>query len=106
MKWLKTQSEVDARRIMVSGRCSGGIQTLLTEEKGLGARAFIAFAPVAQSWGNRSLDQMLEYAATHAKAGVGNSGAGRADGSVTFLRSLSEPEIDFSPVLCSPCDLT
>ena len=70
MNWLRTQPEVDAGRIVVSGCSFGGIQTLLTAEKGLGARAFIAFAPAAQSWGNRALDQMLEDAVEHAKAPV------------------------------------
>ena len=70
MNWLKTQPEVNASRIVVSGCSFGGIQTLLTAEKGLGARAFIAFAPAAQSWSNPSLDQMLEYAVQHAKAPV------------------------------------
>ena len=70
MMWLKTQPEVDASRIVVSGCSFGGIQTLLTAEKGLGARAFIAFAPAAQSWGNGALDQMLEDAVKHAKAPV------------------------------------
>jgi carboxymethylenebutenolidase len=70
MNWLKTQAEVDASRIVVSGCSFGGIQTLLTAEKGLGARAFIAFAPAAQSWGNGALDQMLEDAVKHAKAPV------------------------------------
>jgi carboxymethylenebutenolidase len=70
MNWLKTQPEVDASRIVVSGCSFGGIQTLLTAEKGLGARAFIAFAPGAQSWGTGALDQMLEGAVKHAKAPV------------------------------------
>ena len=70
MNWLKAQPEVDASRIVVSGCSFGGIQTLLTAEKGLGARAFIAFAPAAQSWGNGALDEMLEYAVEHAKAPV------------------------------------
>ena len=70
LEWLKTQPEVDASRIVVSGCSFGGIQTLLTAEKGLGARAFIAFAPAAQSWGNGTLDQILEYAVGHAKAPV------------------------------------
>lgn len=70
MSWLKTQPEVNASRIVVSGCSFGGIQTLLTAEKGLGARAFIAFAPAAESWSNASLDQMLEYAVKHAKAPV------------------------------------
>ena len=70
MKWLKTRPEVDTDRIVVSGSSFGGIQTLLTAEKGLGARAFVAFAPAAQSWGNATLDQMLEYAVEHSKAPV------------------------------------
>jgi dienelactone hydrolase len=70
MNWLRMQPEVDASRIVVSGCSFGGIQTLLTAEKGLGARAFIAFAPAAQSWGNGALDQMLEDAVQSAKAPV------------------------------------
>lgn len=70
LNWLKTQPEVDANRIVVSGCSFGGIQTLLTAEKGLGAKAFIAFAPAAQSWGNGALDQMLEHAVQHAQAPV------------------------------------
>ena len=70
MNWLKAQPEVDASRIVVSGCSFGGIQTLLTAEKGLGARAFIAFAPAAQSWGNGALDQRLENAVRDAKAPV------------------------------------
>jgi dienelactone hydrolase len=59
-----------SKLIVVSGCSFGGIQTLLTAEKGLGARAFVEFAPGAQSWGNAALDQMLEYAVEHAKAPV------------------------------------
>ena len=70
LAWLKTQPEVDANRIVVSGCSFGGIQTLLTAEKGLGVRAFVAFAPAAQSWGNGALDQILEDAAKRAKAPV------------------------------------
>src|SRR5215469_5425168 len=70
MAWLRTQPEVDANRIVVSGCSFGGIQTLLTAEKGLGARAFVAFAPAAQSWANGALDDRLEDAVKHAKAPV------------------------------------
>ena len=70
INWLKTQADVDARRIVVSGCSFGGIQTLLAAEKGLGARAFIAFAPAAKSWGNDALQQILESAVNHAKAPV------------------------------------
>jgi dienelactone hydrolase len=55
---------------VVSGCSFGGIQTLLTAEKGLGARAFIAFAPAAESWRNESLEQTLEQAVQHAAAPV------------------------------------
>jgi len=70
MGWLKTQPEVDPNRVVVSGCSFGGIQTLLTAEKGLGARAFIAFAPAAQSWGNAALEDMLESAVKYTKAPV------------------------------------
>ena len=70
LNWLKTQTEVDANRIVVSGCSFGGIQTLLTAEKGLGVKAFVAFAPAAQSWANGALDHMLEHAVQHAQAPV------------------------------------
>jgi carboxymethylenebutenolidase len=70
LNWLKTRPDVDANRIVVSGCSFGGIQTLLTAERGLGARAFIAFAPAAQSWGNGALEQMLEHAVQHAQGPV------------------------------------
>ena len=70
LEWLKTQPEVDASRVVVSGCSFGGIQTVLTAAKGLGVRAFVAFAPAAQSWSNGALDQLLEDAVKHAKAPV------------------------------------
>jgi carboxymethylenebutenolidase len=70
MTWLRSQKEVDPDRIVVSGCSFGGIQTLLAAEKGLGARAFIAFAPGAKSWGNGALQGRLENAVRNAKAPV------------------------------------
>jgi len=70
MSWLRDQREVDTNRIVVSACSFGGIQTLLAAEKGLGARAFIAFAPGAKSWGNRELQSRLEHAVQRAKAPV------------------------------------
>jgi len=70
MQWLRSQPQVDANRIVVSGCSFGGIQTLLSAEKELGARAFIAFAPAAESWSNGALRLRLEEAVKSAKAPV------------------------------------
>ncbi|HEV8481975.1 MAG TPA: prolyl oligopeptidase family serine peptidase [Blastocatellia bacterium] len=50
VEWLKEQPFVDKDRIVMSGVSYGGIQTLLTAEKGAGIRAFVAFSPGAMSW--------------------------------------------------------
>jgi dienelactone hydrolase len=66
--WLKQQPYVDPRRIVMSGVSFGGIQTMLSAEKGLGIRAFVPFAPAAMSWGNTELQHRLLEAATKATA--------------------------------------
>ena len=48
--WLARQPYVDAQKMAMSGLSYGGIQTLLAAEKGMGMRAFVAFAPGAMSW--------------------------------------------------------
>ena len=68
--WLKTQPFVDRNRVVMSGVSFGGIQTMLTAEKGLGIRAFVPFAPGAMSWGMKPLQERLEQAAQNAKAPV------------------------------------
>jgi dienelactone hydrolase len=65
--WLKEQPSVDPRRIVVSGVSYGGIQTLLTAEKGLGIRAFVPFAPGAMSFANRALRERMATAVRNAK---------------------------------------
>lgn len=70
VQWLMTRGDVDPQRIIMTGISFGGIQTLLTAEKGLGIRAFIAFAPAAMSWRNVSLRQRLLKAVTKADAPV------------------------------------
>jgi len=66
--WLKARSFVDANQIVMSGLSFGGIQTLLTAEKGLGIRCFVPFAPAAMSWdGVPGLHQRLLKAAKNAK---------------------------------------
>jgi carboxymethylenebutenolidase len=68
---LKRLPEVDPNRIVMSGVSFGGIQTLLAAEKGLGVRAFVAFAPGAMSWGRVSaLGERLRRAVRNAKAPV------------------------------------
>lgn len=68
LDWLKQQAFVDRTRIAVSGCSFGGIQTLITAEKGLGVRAFIPFAPAAMSWANTELQKRLIAAVRQAKA--------------------------------------
>lgn len=48
--WVRQQPWADVQRIAMTGISYGGIQTILTAEKGLGIRAFLPFAPAAQSW--------------------------------------------------------
>jgi carboxymethylenebutenolidase len=71
LAWLKARPEIDPGRVVMSGVSFGGIQTLLAAEKGLGVRAFAAFAPGAMSWRwVTGLDARLEAAAQHAQAPV------------------------------------
>jgi len=66
--WLKEQPFVDRERIIVSGVSYGGIQTLITAEKGLGIRGFVSFAPGAMSFASPALRERMKTAAQHAKA--------------------------------------
>jgi dienelactone hydrolase len=71
LAWLKARPDIDPARIVMSGVSFGGIQTLLAAEKGLGVRAFVAFAPGAMSWRwVIGLDARLEQAVQHAQAPV------------------------------------
>src|SRR6478609_8983733 len=71
LAWMKARPDIDPARIVMSGVSFGGIQTLLAAEKGLGVRAFVAFAPGAMSWRWVSgLDGRLEQAAQRAQAPV------------------------------------
>jgi dienelactone hydrolase len=68
--WLKTWSFVDANRVVMAGLSFGGIQTLISAERDQGVRAFIAFAPAAQTWRNHILRQRLSDAIAGATAPV------------------------------------
>jgi hypothetical protein len=57
------------QHLAMTGISFGGIQTLLTAEKGLGIRAFLAFAPAAQSW-NPVLAEHLKQAVRQARAPI------------------------------------
>ena len=67
--WLKEQQWVVREHIAMTGISFGGIQTLLTAEKGLGIRAFLPFAPAAQSW-NPVLAERLKQAVRRARAPI------------------------------------
>src|SRR5262249_22106755 len=66
--WLKAQPFVDPKQIVMSGVSYGGIETLLSAEKGMGVRAFVPFAPAAMSWANLELRRRLLDAVKNAKA--------------------------------------
>jgi carboxymethylenebutenolidase len=66
--WLMQRPEIDRHRVVMTGVSYGGIQTVLTAEKGLGIRAFLPFAPGAMSWANQALQQRLTQAVRNAKA--------------------------------------
>jgi dienelactone hydrolase len=66
IKWLREQPYVDGRRMAVTGCSYGGIQTLLTAQKGEGLRAAMPFAPGAMSWANTELQQRESEAVRHA----------------------------------------
>jgi carboxymethylenebutenolidase len=66
--WLMQRPEIDRARVVMTGISYGGIQTLLTAEKGLGIRAFLPFAPGAMAWANPAIQARLEQAVRNAKA--------------------------------------
>jgi carboxymethylenebutenolidase len=70
LEWLKRQPFADAKRIVMSGVSYGGIQTLLSAEKGGGVRAFVSFAPAAMSWRMLPLRERLLRAIAGAKTPV------------------------------------
>jgi dienelactone hydrolase len=64
------QPFVDATRVAMVGCSFGGIQTLLSAEKRLGFKAFVAFAPAAMSWASVALRERLKEAVSNATAPV------------------------------------
>jgi carboxymethylenebutenolidase len=70
VEWLMNRPDIDRHHVAMTGISFGGIQTLLTAEKVLGLRAFIAFAPGAMSWRNQALHKRLEQAVRGAKAPI------------------------------------
>ncbi|HEY2415266.1 MAG TPA: prolyl oligopeptidase family serine peptidase [Pirellulaceae bacterium] len=67
LAWLKEQSFVDPTRLVVSGCSYGGIQTLITAEKGLGVKAFLPFAPGAMSFASAPLRERMEQCVKNCK---------------------------------------
>lgn len=58
--WVKQQKWADPQRIAMTGISYGGIQTILTAEKGLGIRAFLPFAPAAETWNSVLADRLKQ----------------------------------------------
>ena len=91
--WLKQQPYVKHDQIYMSGLSYGGIQTLLSAEKGLGLRGFVAFSPAAQSWANDKLRDRLKTAAVNAQPPIfllqaeGDYSTGPYDVIGTYLNS-------------------
>lgn len=70
VKWLLAQRFVKKNQIAMSGVSYGGIQTILTAEKGLGIRAFVPFTPAAMAWPNLELRQRLQNALEKARVPI------------------------------------
>jgi carboxymethylenebutenolidase len=67
--WLKEQKWADPSRIAMMGISFGGTQTILSAEKGMGVKAFLPYAPAAQSW-NPALADRLKKAVRQARAPI------------------------------------
>ncbi len=67
VRFIKTRSDVDTQRLIVTGYSYGGIQTLLTAERGLGIRAAVCFAPGAESWNDGRIRALLKQAVRNAR---------------------------------------
>ena len=68
VEWFKNQPYVERQHIAMTGISYGGIQTLLTAEKDPGIRAYVPFAPAAESWGDSVLRDRLVTAVQKEKA--------------------------------------
>ena len=68
VEWFKNQPYVERQHIAMTGLSFGGIQTLLTAEKDPGIRAYVPFAPAAESWGVSELRDRLVTAVRREKA--------------------------------------
>jgi dienelactone hydrolase len=68
VKWIKEQPYTDVDHIAMTGISYGGIQTLLTAEKDPGIRAYLPFAPGAESWNSPPIQNKLKKAVRNEKA--------------------------------------
>jgi dienelactone hydrolase len=68
VKWIKEQPYTNVEHIAMTGISYGGIQTLLTAEKDPGIRAYLPFAPGAESWGSAPIQNKLTRAVRNEKA--------------------------------------
>ncbi|MDT5121100.1 MAG: carboxymethylenebutenolidase [Acidobacteriota bacterium] len=68
VKWIKEQPYTDVDHIAMTGISYGGIQTLLTAAKDPGIRAYLPFAPGAESWNSPPIQKKLKDAVKDEKA--------------------------------------
>jgi dienelactone hydrolase len=68
VEWFKQQPYVEPNHIGMTGISFGGIQTLMTAEKNPGIRAYVAFAPAAESWDVAELRDRLKKIVSDEKA--------------------------------------
>lgn len=68
VKWIKEQPYTDVDHIAMTGISYGGIQTLLTAAKDPGIRAYLPFAPGAESWNSQPIQNKLKQAVENEKA--------------------------------------
>lgn len=68
--WLKSESYVDSRRVVVIGESAGAVSTLFAADKNMGVCAMVLFAPGTQVLKNESFKLKMRLATLNAKAPI------------------------------------
>jgi carboxymethylenebutenolidase len=70
VRWIRTQPEIDSKRIVMSGISYGGLETLIYADTLRGISGFIVFSGGARLWDNPELQQRLFHAVNSAMAPI------------------------------------